>query len=136
MERGSDKHGPLLDEALKHETESLVRAGHESRVEEWLSAEPPGEDEPTADLTADGKLTGAASPGLTPQDVEGRAELATYLDRTPFPAVREQLIGLAMDRRAPDRLVDLLRELPSGQVFTNVAEVWHVLGGGIEDQRF
>ncbi|MHB2022921.1 MAG: DUF2795 domain-containing protein [Mycobacteriales bacterium] len=136
MERGSDKHGPLLDEALKHATEALVRGGHEPRAEEWLSAEPAGEDEPEPDLTAGVGAAGGAPPGMTPEDVSGRAKLATYLERTVFPAVRTQLIEVAIQRRAPDRVVDLLRLLPSGRVFDNVTEVWQTLGGGVEGERF
>lgn len=136
MERGSDKHGPRLDETMKHETEPLVRAGHEGHVEEWREAEPPGEDEPEAGRSPEGALAGGTPPGMTPEDVAGRAELATYLERTPFPAVREQLIGTAIDREAPERVVGRLRELPSGQVFDNVAEVWRALGGGSETHRF
>jgi hypothetical protein len=136
VERGSDKHGPLVDETLKHETEALVRAGHESHVEEWREAEPAGEDEPEADLAPDRTLVGGTPPGLTPEDVEGRAELAEYLRGAGFPAVREQLIWSAEDNHAPERIVDRLRTLPSGRTFDNVAEVWVVLGGGHEEQRF
>jgi hypothetical protein len=33
MERGSDKHGPQLDEELKEESHSIETSGKESRVE-------------------------------------------------------------------------------------------------------
>jgi hypothetical protein len=47
MERGSNKHGPRLDDELKHETEGLVRSGHPTHAEEWKEPEPlqPMEDE-------------------------------------------------------------------------------------------
>jgi hypothetical protein len=135
VERGSDKHGRLLDEALAHETESIVRSGREARIEEWRSAEPAGEDEPDTQ-TDHVALPGGTPAGMSPSDVEGRAELAQYLNRSPFPAVREQLIGAAIDRHAPDRIVDQLRALPSGRVFENVAEVWCALGGHVEGERF
>lgn len=136
MERGSDKHGPLTDEALKHETEPLVRTGHESHVEEWREAEPAGEDEPEADLAPDTTLVGGTAPGLTADDVEGRAELAGHLRGAEFPAVREQLIWLATENHAPDQIVERLKALPSGRAFENVAGVWVALGGGHEEHRF
>ena len=44
MERGSDKHGPRVDEELDHETRSLRQgAPVESRVEEHREQEGPGE---------------------------------------------------------------------------------------------
>jgi hypothetical protein len=51
MERGSSKHGPRLDEEMKHETEGLVRSGHPSHVQDWKEPEPlhPMEDEAAAD---------------------------------------------------------------------------------------
>ena len=34
MERGSDKHGPKLDEEMKEEAQAVERSGKESRVED------------------------------------------------------------------------------------------------------
>src|SRR4051794_34307576 len=45
----TDKHGPLLDEELQHETRGLVQGGRSSRAEEWRDPEPAGEDQPTGD---------------------------------------------------------------------------------------
>ena len=46
MERGSDKHGPRQDEALKHELDGMLRGNRPSRVEEWRDPEPPADDDP------------------------------------------------------------------------------------------
>lgn len=52
MERGSDKHGPLLDDQLKEETEALVRGEPvPSHVEEFRQVE-----------ELDAEETGGASP--------------------------------------------------------------------------
>ena len=47
MERGSDKHGPRVDEALEQRTGSLDQgAPVESRADEARAEETPGEDQP------------------------------------------------------------------------------------------
>lgn len=136
MDRGSDKHNPKLDDQLKHETEGLVRSGHETHAEEWREPEPSGDDQPHSDLAPHATLTGGTPEGMTSDDVEGRAELASYLGKAPYPAVREQLIDVALDRQAPDRVVDVVRRLPSGRQFANVNEVWAAAGGHVEGGRF
>ena len=48
MERGSDKHSPKVDEALKGDTASLERGEPiEARSEESRQQEPPADGEPT-----------------------------------------------------------------------------------------
>jgi hypothetical protein len=135
VDRGSDKHSPMRDEQLKHETEGLVRGGRSTHAEEWKDPEPSGEDQPDADRAPDTTLHGGTPAGMTDDDVEGRAELASYLGKDCYPMVREQVIDLAMDRQAPVRVVDLVRRLPSGREFHNVNEIWTAVGGGVEGKR-
>ena len=136
MDRGSDKLSPRADEERKHETQGLIRAGHSTHAEEWKDPEPIGEDQPDADLAPDGTLHGGTPAGMTGDDVEGRAELASYLGKDAYPMVREQILDLVIDNRAPDRVVALVRNLPSGREFHNINEVWTVLGGHVEAERF
>jgi hypothetical protein len=136
VDRGSDKVSPRADEELKHQTQGLIRSGHTTHAEEWKDPEPIGEDQPDADLAPDGTLHGGTPPGMTADDVEGRAELATFLGKDAYPMVREQIINLAIDRSAPDRVIDLVRRLPAGREFHNVNEVWTTLGGNVETERF
>jgi hypothetical protein len=136
MERGSDKHSPMRDDELKHETEGLVRAGRSTHAEEWKDPEPSGEDQPDADKVPDGTMHGGTPAGMTDDDVEGRAEVASYLGKDSYPMVREQIINLAIDRHAPERIVDLVRNLPSGREFHNVNEVWAAVGGHVESDRY
>ena len=136
MERGSDKHGFRLDDALASETEGLQRAGRATHVEVWRDPEPSGEDQPEADLVPGGMLAGGVPSGMRPQDVEGRSELASYLGKEVFPANRTLLQEQAERRHAPDRILEQLRRLPDGREFANVAEVWAALGGGNEQRRF
>ena len=73
---------------------------------------------------------------MEPDDVEGRAELAGYIGKDAYPLLREQILDLVIDGQAPDRVVDLVRRLPSGRQFTNINEVWTAIGGHVEHGRF
>ena len=136
MEQGASKHGPALDDELKHETEGMVRAGRSTRAEEWRDPEPSGEDEPDVDRAPDGTLAGGVPEGMTEADVERRSRLAAYLDRTAFPAVRQMLVDAAAANHAPDEIIAELERLPDGREFVNVNDVWTTLGGGSEAHRF
>ena len=135
MERRSDKHSPLRDDQLKHETAGLVGGGKDTHAEEWKSQEPAGEDQPEVAAVPDTPRHGGVPVGMTDEDVEERAELSRYLGRV-FPAGREALLAQAIGRHAPDRVVARIRQLPDGQGFRNLGEVWRTLGGGSEQQRF
>lgn len=135
MERGSNTHSARIDEALKGETEGLVRAGHDTHAQEWKTPEPAGEDQPDVDLVPGGTFSGGVPEGMTESDVEGRSELARFLDRSAFPAVGTALVDNAMSNEAPDKVVAELRRLPAGREFANVGEVWAALGGGVEESR-
>lgn len=135
MERGSDKHSPLVDDQLKHETEGMVRSGHGTHAEEWKDAEPSGEDQPDADRAPSGTMHGGTPDGMAPDDVEGRAELAGFIGNA-YPLVRAQILDLVKDRQAPERVIDLVRRLPSDREFENINDVWTSAGGHVENERF
>ena len=136
MERGSDKHSARMDDALTHEVEGLLRAGHDTHAEEWKSAEPSGEDQPEVDLSGDGDLHGGVPDGMTESDVEERSRLAAYLGKEVWPATGEQLVEVARGRQAPDVVLDRLAQLPPGRVYDNLQDAWAQLGGGTEAHRF
>lgn len=135
MQRGSDKHGFRVDDAMSAEVDGLVRSGHDSRAD-WTSPEPSGEDQPDVDRAPDGTLTGGVPDGMTADDVERRSELASYLDRS-WPATAAQLVEEAESHEAPDRVLEQLRSLPAGRLFDNLQDVWGELSGGhVEQHRF
>lgn len=136
MERGSDKHSPRLDEALEGEVRGLVQSGHETRSEQWRSAEPSGDDQPDVDLDPEGTLAGGAPEGMTGDDLGERAELASYLGKEVWPADSKALVDKAQEGNAPDRVVERLRDLRPGERFDNLAAVWSALTGEVEDHRF
>jgi uncharacterized protein DUF2795 len=135
VERGSDKVSARQDDALKHDTEGLVRGGHATHAEEWKGSEPSGEDQPSVSLVPD-PPPAEGSDGMSTAEVEARAELASYIGRADYPLVGQQLLELVMERDAPDRVLDEVRRLPSGQTFENLQAVWVSLGHEVEQHRF
>jgi hypothetical protein len=133
VERGSDKHSPMLDEALKHETASIVQGDREARSDEFREQEGPAEGEPTPDtrIRGGGEIPGV---GLSLDDIEGRSELARYLEHRQFPARPGELAAHAQERHAPDAVVEQLRQAPD-RLYENVAAVWEALGGRNETPR-
>jgi Protein of unknown function (DUF2795) len=136
MERGSDKHGPGLDEQLEHEVDGLVRSGRTTRAEEWRDTEPSGEDQPDVDRVPNGTLVGGVPDGTTEADIEGRSQLAAAIGKEVWPATAETLLSRAQESAAPDQVLDVLSRLPRDRTYRNVQEVWSALGGGTEQQRF
>jgi len=136
MERGSDKHSARMDDALEAEVNLMMRAGRETRAQDWNTAEPSGEDQPDVDLAPNATLHGGVPEGMTDRDVEERAQLAASLGKEVYPAGSEALIAKAQEMNAPDVVLDLLQRLPRSAVFNNVQEVWQALQGGTEAHRF
>lgn len=136
MERGSDKVSRRQDEALKHDTEGLVRSGHGTHAEEWKGSEPSGEDQPDVDRAPDSTMVGGTPAGMTGEDIDGRSELASFVGPAAYPVVGQQLLELVQENNAPDRIIDLVRRLPSGQQFGSLNDVWTALGGHVETGRF
>jgi hypothetical protein len=130
-ERGSDRHGPRLDEELQRETRSLEQgAPVEARVEEAREQEGPADGEPTPDARLVGGRGTAASLDL--DDAEARADLARFLTPSAFPADREALLADAAGNQAPEVVMERLRALPAGRTYENVQDVWGALGGTVE----
>jgi hypothetical protein len=124
----------MVDDALKHETESLLRGEPtEARSEEFREQEGPADGEPTPDARIRG---GADLPGtgLSLDDLNGRTELARYLEHRKFPARPDELAAHARERHAPDSVVAQLEQAPD-RMYETVSEVWTALGGRVESPR-
>ncbi|HEV7863378.1 MAG TPA: DUF2795 domain-containing protein [Acidimicrobiia bacterium] len=129
MERGSDKHGPRLDEALHHDVESLLGGSPvEARAQEWREQEGPADGEPTPDSRISGDRWPTPPDMLDADEVEARADLARHLPPSVFPARTDELVAAAERLHAPADVVDRLRSLPD-DTFPNVAALWQALGG-------
>jgi hypothetical protein len=133
MERGSDKHGPRVDEEMEHETRSIEQGGAvEAHVEEEHEHEPAADREPIPDeRIRGGRETGA----LTRDELEARSNLARSVEPSAFPGDRDALLASAQEEQADDSVLELLRQLPPGRQFETVQEVWAVLGGRTERER-
>lgn len=132
MERGSDKHGPRIDENLERDTESITRgAPVEARADGGREQEGPAEGEPTPDSLVSGDVHPGGPDDLTHDEVEGRAELARFLKPSVWPAGRDDLVACARALNAPPELVEALASLPEG-TFTHTEAVWEALGGRVE----
>jgi hypothetical protein len=137
MERGNDKHSPRVDDELSREVQGMMRAERPTRAEEWKEPEPAGEDQPDPGLLGEPvDRQPAPPPGMTAEEVTLRSELAARLTRAAFPNDVSGLLGHLIDGEAPDRLRDLVRRLPSGEVYDNVGEVFEALGFHREEHRF
>jgi hypothetical protein len=131
VERGSDKHGPRVDDELDHETRSLQQgAPVESRVEEHREQEGPGDGQPVPDARLAGGRATAGSLDL--DDAETRADIARFLAPSVFPADREALLADAEGNHATDEVLERLRALPAGRAYENLQDVWSALGGTVE----
>lgn len=135
MQRGSDKHGFRLDDAMERETRGLVQAGRDTRAEEWRSAEPAGEDQPDVDRAPSTTLAGGTPEGMSAEDLDARAELAAALGKEVWPAETVDLRAKAAEADAPDRVIDLLAATEE-RTWTNLAELWEHLTGEAERTRF
>jgi hypothetical protein len=136
MQRGSDKHGRRMDEALEKETRGMVQGGGENRAEEWRQAEPSGEDQPASAELLAGDRTGGVPEGLTPEDLEGRSRLAALLGKEIWPATAAELLERARSENAPEAVLSQLAGLPVGRLYDNLGQVWHDLTGHDEQHRF
>ena len=84
----------------------------------------------------DDPTTAGTPTGMSGSDVDGRADLASYLGKEVWPADAETLQAKAREANAPDRIQGQLQSLPSDRRFETVSEVWQALNGGTEEQRF
>ncbi|MBO3750954.1 DUF2795 domain-containing protein [Streptosporangiaceae bacterium NEAU-GS5] len=105
-ERGTDKHGPRLDDQHTHEADGTVRDGDP-----------------------------ATFAGISPADVGRRSNLAKWLSDARYPATPTDLRAHAEGLTAPDEVMQALGELPELK-FHNVGEVAEALGLGLDRQRW
>lgn len=129
MERESTKHGPLQDDALKHETEALVRGEpRRPHIEEWREVEP-AEDIPAVERQA------PAPDEAEAEDIALRSELARLLTKDEFPAGRDALVAVLEDKDASAALVERVARMGTDRRFTGAHEVMVALGINAPENR-
>lgn len=67
-ERGSDKHGPHLDDQMKHEDQPLIQGNQLPHAEEWRDTEP------LPDETDSEEVRGAMRTEPAPETGETKAD--------------------------------------------------------------
>lgn len=128
MERESDKHSPRVDDAMRHDLESLLRG----TPEESRAREDRLQEDPDVGPGRSPRAEESVGLGVSASTTYERAELAQHLAAVTFPARRDDLVSGAEADHAPPRLVDALRSLPPDQQHENVQSVWRALGGEVE----
>ncbi|MEV4281281.1 DUF2795 domain-containing protein [Actinoplanes xinjiangensis] len=123
MERVSSKHGPRLDEEMKHEVRGHVQGIAGGRTDEWRTPEPAGEDQPEVSRVPNADVMADLS------------RFGRYIGLSSMPGDREALRRGAEVLAAPDDVLDALDRLPEGMVFHTVTEIWAALGRGPADRR-
>lgn len=116
---------------MQREVEPLERSGVEPRAAEWREPEPPEEGESAVPEPLE-KYRGGTPPGLDPEEVDTRTEVARHLEPSVFPTDKSGVLRNAADNNAPDGVLELLTGLPEDQWFDNAQSVWQALGGGSE----
>jgi len=99
MQRESSKHSPRLDEEMEEEDQTILRSGQPPRTEEWREPEPfdPGHLE--SELPEEQEP--AAPRGMTPADVERRADIARWLPPHKLQLARELGAAVAISYDEP-----------------------------------
>jgi hypothetical protein len=131
MDRLSTKHGPRVDDQLKHELGALTQgAPAESRVEEEREQEAPSDGEPTATTRPErDEFLGLGADAAT-----ARREISRHLGLHAFPGQRDALVEHARGEGAGDAVLDALRGLPADREFATVYDVTETLGLHAEER--
>jgi hypothetical protein len=135
MERGNSKHGPRLDEEMGREVRGLAPGGTDPRAEDLDRTVPAGEDQPDVTWAPGGYDRAGAPPGMTREEVDGRSELGRFIPKHALPGDRGKLVAGARELEAPDGVIAQLEQLPTGQAFATVSDVWAALGHHNEERR-
>ncbi|MEU4347966.1 DUF2795 domain-containing protein [Streptomyces sp. NPDC023838] len=122
-QHGRDKTGAIRDDEAKKRLQGELRANRSTRVEEPYELQPSGEDQPAVERSPNGSLGGATPPGMSPQSVALRTELARHLERRIYPADRELVLKTLRRHRAPDALVERVSRLPEGGLYGDARAV-------------
>lgn len=131
MVQRDSRHSRVVDDSMAEEAKHL-RPGTSSRSGHWRDPESPVEDEPGGDPLATERI--GTPVGMTSEDVEGRFEVARFLETGRFPAEADEVREMAAEHNAPDSVLAELSRLPNGR-YRSVNEVWAALGGGTEVSR-
>jgi|UPI00051BBC0B hypothetical protein len=129
---GRDKTSPIRDDEIKREMAGELRAARGTRVEEEHELQPSGEDQPVVAASPGAPLIGGTPPGITPEGVQLRAEMARFLGRGAFPADRDGVVATLRRNNADDWLIEAAERLPEDRAYDNMQSISRELGFGAE----
>jgi hypothetical protein len=129
-EQSSGTHGPAEDDLIKRQDRSeLLDHG-----QEWPDPEESGVWPAQGIWAPEARFSGTSA-GPDFRAIEMRSELARHLDRTMFPAGREQLLQTLTNRQAEQPVLDLVSGLPARATVDNVGELSRAVGLPVEERR-
>jgi Protein of unknown function (DUF2795) len=128
-EQFSGTHGPAEDDLIKRQDRSDI-LGH---GEEWPDREE-SDVWPDQGVWAPEARFAGTPEGPDFQAIELRSELARHLNRTTFPAAREQLLRTLTDRQAEPPVLDLVSALPPRTTVDSVGELIRAAGLPVEER--
>jgi Protein of unknown function (DUF2795) len=128
-EQVSATHGPAEDDQIKRQDRTELQ----EHGDEW----PDPED--SSDWPFQGTWAPEGRFARTPEGpdflgIELRSEMARHLDRTTFPATREQLLRTLIARQADQPVVDLVTALSPRTTVDNVGDLIRATGLPIEER--
>jgi hypothetical protein len=129
-EQVSAKHGPAEDDLIKRQDRTDIQA----HGEEWPDAEESDAWPIDGVWAPEGRFAGTLA-GPDFQAIELRSELARHLDRTTFPATREQLLRTLGARQADQRLLDMVSALRPRTTLANVGDLIRAVGLPVEERQ-
>ena len=124
-EQISGTHGPAEDDAIKRQDREELQAHGDNY--------PGGEDGDSSAVWAEeGRFAG--TPEEDWQTIDARSDLARHLDRTAYPASRDQLLATLTDQGADQRLLDLVSSLPGEARPASLGDLLRALGLPVEQR--
>jgi Protein of unknown function (DUF2795) len=128
-EQASGTHGPREDDAIKRQDRSELQA----HGDQWPEPDSDDDDQQDTAWAPEGRFAGTV-PGEDWAAIDLRSDLARHLDRTTFPATKEQLLQTLADHQADQPLLDRVSSLPDGTTVHSLAELLPALGLPIEER--
>jgi hypothetical protein len=129
-EQVSAKHGPAEDDLIKRQDRTEIQ----DHGEEWPDPQESGVWPDQGSWAPEARFASAPE-GPDFRAIGLRSELARHLDRTTFPATREQLLRTLMDRQAEQPVLDLASALPPRVTVDSVGELFRAAGRRVEARR-
>lgn len=130
MERGSSKHGRIMDEEMAREVEAHTRGGVSgSRADEARDPEPAGDDQPEPNWIPAGTRPAGAPAPLTGEELEERSRLGRWIPRSVLPADKATLVSVVTEAGGPPDVLAELERLPADCSFGTIYQIWQAAGG-------